>query len=170
MTSVHTEWILQFAQTFSGIFITWINDPTISLHKDSGPQVLISVPPVRRAWSRAASTQDAFIQAIQFGTILYGLQVLSFTLLFNSFISGEIFKLKFNKNMRFFSFKFYKPTCVATRVEWTYTVRRSYSYRVPNRVQHTYEAKDTLSTVSRCWYRFCWKRKGKLVLVLILMH
>lgn len=101
MTSVNAEGILQLTQTFSGVFITWINDPTISLHEDSRAQVFIGVPPVRRARSRATSTQYALIQTIQFRTIFYGLQVLGFTLLFNSFISER----NLNKNQyKYFSF------------------------------------------------------------------
>lgn len=90
VTSVNTEGILKFTQTFSGVFITGINDPTISLHENSGTQVFISIPPVRGTRGGAASTQDAFIQTIQFRTVLNGLQVLSFTLLLNSFVSARL--------------------------------------------------------------------------------
>lgn len=94
VATVHTEGILQLAQTFCGVLVTRIDDPAIGLHKHSRAQILLSIPPVRGARCGAASTQNALVQTIEFETILHRLQVLCLTLLLASFVP----KLKAKRN------------------------------------------------------------------------
>ena len=103
MTSVDREGISKFVQTVLGALIARINHPSVSLHKDSGSQIPIGVPPVARAGSGATCAKNAFIETIlklwnftfplftslfflgksldsyQFSSILCGLQKLLFS-------------------------------------------------------------------------------------------
>jgi len=56
-----------------------IDHPTIRLHQDGWTQVLVTVPPIAWATGRAACTEDAFIEAVQFSAILNRLMMSSFS-------------------------------------------------------------------------------------------
>lgn len=45
------------------------------LHEDRGAEVLVGVPPVRRARGAAAGAQDALVHAVELLAVLYGLCV-----------------------------------------------------------------------------------------------
>lgn len=81
MTTIHTEWISQVVETSLGRLITWIDDPAICLHEHSWAEILVAIPPVRWTRCRAASTQNAFVESIEFSTIVDWLQVLRLSLL-----------------------------------------------------------------------------------------
>jgi hypothetical protein len=57
------------------------------LHEDSRSKVLLRIPPIRRARSGTASTQDAFVHTIQFLSVLGGLEI--FLVLITRLRSGQ---------------------------------------------------------------------------------
>lgn len=76
MTTVHAERILQLVQSLLRVIVTRIDDPAVRLHQHGRPQILVAVPPIRRARCRTAGAQDALVQAVQLRAIFHSLQVL----------------------------------------------------------------------------------------------
>jgi len=74
VTSVYAEGVSEFVESFSRVLISGVNDPSVSLHKDSGTKVPISIPPVAGAGGGAAGAQDALVQAVQLGSVVHALQ------------------------------------------------------------------------------------------------
>lgn len=64
-------------KSFVSKFITGINDPSVSLHEDCGPQVVLWMPPVRRAGWLAAGAKYTLIETVQKLSFLQRLQVFS---------------------------------------------------------------------------------------------
>ena len=80
VASVQLEGIIQFFQSLLSRTITRIFNPTIGLHQHGRSQILVRIPPVTWAGSRAAGTQDTFVHAIQLGPIFFSLQILGLSL------------------------------------------------------------------------------------------
>ena len=51
-----------------------MNSFKMYLHKNSGTQVSITIPPVAGAGGGAAGTQDALVQPVQLGSVVHALQ------------------------------------------------------------------------------------------------
>lgn len=86
---VHAERVLQLVQPGRGRLVTGVDDPAVRLHQDGRPQVLVAVPPVRRARRRAARAQDALVQPVQLGAVVHRLEVLGVALLLAGFVPEE---------------------------------------------------------------------------------
>ena len=76
MASIQLVRIVQTLQSLLRHLITGIGDPSVRLLQNRRTQVLISVPPVRRARRRAAGAENALVQAVQKQTVLVRLQIL----------------------------------------------------------------------------------------------
>src|SRR3546814_16349027 len=63
MATEQTVWIFKVIQTRTGGFIAAIDNKAIGLQQAGGAHELVGVPPERRAGRRAASTQNALVQA-----------------------------------------------------------------------------------------------------------
>lgn len=81
MTPIDTEWITQVVQTRLGRLIARVDDPTVGLHEHGWAEILVAIPPVRGTRCRAASAQNALVQAVKLCAIVDRLQVLSFAFL-----------------------------------------------------------------------------------------
>jgi len=66
VTSIETHFILQLYSALRTMVISRISHPAISLHQRRGTEVLILIPPVAGATSRAASTENTFIKTVEF--------------------------------------------------------------------------------------------------------
>src|SRR3546814_15653786 len=65
MATEQTVWIFKVIQTRTGGFIAAIDNKAIGLQQAGGAHELVGVPPERRAGRRAASTQNALVQAVE---------------------------------------------------------------------------------------------------------
>jgi len=74
VTPVQLERVVEIVQSFLGLIVSRIFDPPVRLHQHGGSEVLVGIPPVRRTARRTACAQNAFVHAIQFVPILFGLQ------------------------------------------------------------------------------------------------
>ena len=70
VTTVQLERIIQFRQPLILEVIARIFDPPVRLHQNRRSQVFISIPPVGRACGATARAEDAFVHAVEFGTVL----------------------------------------------------------------------------------------------------
>ena len=75
MTAVECHVVLKLLLPLFGALVTRICDPPIRLQEHRRSEVLLRVPPVRRARGRAASAQDTFVQPIQLLSVFFGLPV-----------------------------------------------------------------------------------------------
>ena len=76
MAAIQLVRIVQTLQSLLRHLITGIGDPSVRLLQNRRTQVLISVPPVRRARRRAAGAENALVQTVQKQTVLVRLQIL----------------------------------------------------------------------------------------------
>ena len=73
---VELHGVVQPRETCVGILITGIDDPTIGLLEHGGAEVVLGVPPVRRARCGAARAENALVETIQKLAIVTRLVVL----------------------------------------------------------------------------------------------
>lgn len=78
---VNAERVGEALQSFLGLLVTRVDDPSVGLHEYGRSQVLVTVPPVRRTRRRATGAHNALIQTVQLGTVLHRLQQLRVALL-----------------------------------------------------------------------------------------
>ena len=76
VAAVHAHAVVEGRLAFGGLLVTRISQPAVRLQQDGGTQVLLAVPPVRRAGGRAAGAQDAFVQTVELTAVLGTLAVL----------------------------------------------------------------------------------------------
>ena len=74
VASVQLEGVVQRLETLLGELVTRVVDPAESLLEDSGTEVLLGVPPVARARSRAACAENALVHTIKLSAVLLRLQ------------------------------------------------------------------------------------------------
>lgn len=77
VATVQRHGVLQHLTAHLGRLVTRVNQPPVRLHQHGGPQVLLLVPPVRRAGCGAACAKNALVQTVQLGTVLDALKVLA---------------------------------------------------------------------------------------------
>ena len=77
MTTVEAHLILKFLLTMSCVCVTRVGNPTVSLHECGGAEVFVLVPPVGRTGGGTTGTKNAFIEAIEFLTVLLRLEELA---------------------------------------------------------------------------------------------
>ncbi len=75
MATVNAHTVIQSRLPLLLLLVPGIRQPTITLHQDRGTKILLRVPPVRRAGSGAARTENAFIKTIQLLALFLRLQV-----------------------------------------------------------------------------------------------
>lgn len=75
MTSVDAHAVVQRRFALLLLLVTRVRQPPVTLHQDSGPEVLLRVPPVRGAGGRAASAENALVETVQLLALLLRLQV-----------------------------------------------------------------------------------------------
>src|SRR5690554_5404960 len=77
VAAVELERILEVVQARAGVLVARIGDPAVGLEQDGGPEVAVAVPPVAGAGRAAAGAEDAFVQAVEPGTVFLRLQALA---------------------------------------------------------------------------------------------
>lgn len=73
---VELEGVIQLLQTSDTVRISAVRDPTVGLEEDGRPEILLTVPPIRRTGGGAAGAQDALVESIQLLPVFDRLQVL----------------------------------------------------------------------------------------------
>lgn len=76
VATVDAHAVIESVLTLGGLLVTRIGQPTVRLKQDGRTQVLLAVPPVRRARGRAAGAQDAFVKTVELLAVLGALAVL----------------------------------------------------------------------------------------------
>jgi len=76
VTAVQFEGVVQFRQALGGAAVPTVLNPTKGLHQNGRTEILVRVPPITGTGGRAAGAEDAFVHAIEFGSILARLQKL----------------------------------------------------------------------------------------------
>jgi len=74
VATVQAHLVLELLLTLSSVPVSGICNPPVRLHQRCRTEVLVLVPPVRRATRRAASTQNALVETVEFLTVLWRLQ------------------------------------------------------------------------------------------------
>ena len=75
MASIEAHRVLEVSLALGRTLIAGIGEPAVGLEQDSRAEILLGVPPVRRAGCGAAGAENAFIQAIQLLSVLHALSV-----------------------------------------------------------------------------------------------
>lgn len=73
MAAVERHRVLETLLALVGVGVTRVGDPAVSLHEDGGAEVLVLVPPVRRARGGAARAENALVHAVELLAVLLGL-------------------------------------------------------------------------------------------------
>jgi len=76
VATVDAHAVIKSMLTLGGLLVTRIGQPTVRLKQDGRTEVLLAVPPVRRARGRAAGAQDAFVKTVELLAVLGALAVL----------------------------------------------------------------------------------------------
>ena len=76
MATVEPERIFQVIQSLTGGIVPAIHDPAVRLQQGSRTQVTVTVPPVTRTSRTAARAKDAFVHAVELGTVLLVFSIL----------------------------------------------------------------------------------------------
>jgi len=80
VATIQLEGIVQIVQSFLCHLVTRILDPSVRLHQNSRPEVLVGIPPVTGTRCRATGTKNTFVHSIELGTIFLRLEVFSLKL------------------------------------------------------------------------------------------
>ena len=70
LTFLESHVLWQLFDSFTSVLITWVHNPSVSLHQDWGTKIGIRMPPVARTGGRAACTKHTFIESIKFLSII----------------------------------------------------------------------------------------------------
>lgn len=65
MASVQAHAVVQRILALSFLFISRVGYPAVGLEEDSRAEVLLLIPPVRRAGCRAAGAENAFVETVE---------------------------------------------------------------------------------------------------------
>jgi hypothetical protein len=74
MATIEFKGVVQFGQSALRLSIPTVFNPAVGLHEHGRPEVLVGIPPVGRTGRGAAGTEDAFVHAVEFGAVLFGLE------------------------------------------------------------------------------------------------
>mmetsp|Transcript_109657 Transcript_109657/g.224062 ORF Transcript_109657/g.224062 Transcript_109657/m.224062 type:complete len:249 (+) Transcript_109657:334-1080(+) len=80
MTAVEFHGIVHPRQALLRELVAGVSNPPVGLHEYGRPQVVLGIPPVGGARGHAASAKDAFVHAIELGSVFPALKVLRLTL------------------------------------------------------------------------------------------
>ena len=75
VATVQLEGVVELGQALLGVVVAAVLDPAVGLHQHGGAEVLVGVPPVRRARGGAARAEDALVHTVELGPILPALEV-----------------------------------------------------------------------------------------------
>lgn len=64
MAPVQAHRVVEGGLALGLALVAGVGEPAVRLQEDGGAQVLLGVPPVRRARRRAAGAEDALVQAV----------------------------------------------------------------------------------------------------------
>ena len=76
MATVQAHRVLQVDLALGGALVTGIGQPAVGLEQDGGTEILLRVPPVRRARRRATGAENALVQAVELLSVLLALAIL----------------------------------------------------------------------------------------------
>lgn len=76
MAAVDAHAVVQGGLALLGLLVARVGQPAVRLQQDGRAQVLLAVPPVRRAGCRAAGAENALVEAVQLLAIFGALAVL----------------------------------------------------------------------------------------------
>jgi len=76
MATVQAHRVVESVLACVGALVTRVNQPPVRLEENSGAEVLLRVPPVRRARGRAACAQDALVEAVELLPVGLALSIL----------------------------------------------------------------------------------------------
>eukprot|EP00955_Chlamydomonas_euryale_P071093 360958-Chlamydomonas_euryale.AAC.8 len=79
LAAVQLEGVIQLRQALARAVVSAVDDPAVRREQHGRAQVLVRVPPVRRAAGGAARAQDTLVQAVQLQAALLALVVLGAT-------------------------------------------------------------------------------------------
>ena len=74
VAAVELELVVQRGEALLRVLIARVGDPAVGLHEHGRSEVLVAVPPVRRARRRAAKAENALVEAVQLLAVVHGLQ------------------------------------------------------------------------------------------------
>lgn len=76
VAAVQAHAVVERVLALLSALVTRVGDPAVRLHQHGRAQVLLAVPPVRRARGAAASAQDALVQTVELAAVGLRLEVL----------------------------------------------------------------------------------------------
>ena len=77
MAAVEAHAVVEGLLALGGALVAAVGEPAVRLQQDGWAEVLVRVPPVRRARRRAARAQDALVQAVELAPVGGRLAVLA---------------------------------------------------------------------------------------------
>lgn len=77
VATVQAHRVLEVVLALGCALITRVGEPSVRLEQDGGSEVLLRVPPVRRARGRAAGAENALVKTVELAAVLLGLSVLT---------------------------------------------------------------------------------------------
>ena len=77
MAPVQAHAVVKRVLPLLGAFVSRICNPSVRLEEDGWTEVFFAVPPVGGAGCAAAGAEDAFVEAVEFGAVGFGLAVFS---------------------------------------------------------------------------------------------
>ena len=75
VATVQAHAVLEVGLALGLALVARVGEPAVALQQDRGAEVLFRVPPVRRARGRAASAENAFVQAVELLSVFLALAV-----------------------------------------------------------------------------------------------
>src|SRR5689334_14531902 len=70
VTAIKPERILKTVEARPGAFVPAVLNPAVRMPQRGRSKVSIGIPPITRAGCRAASAQNAFVHAVEFGAVV----------------------------------------------------------------------------------------------------
>ena len=77
MASVQAHAVVERILPLLSLLVSRVGDPSIRLQQDGWAEVLLTVPPVRRAGSRAASAENALVESVELLAVFLALSEFS---------------------------------------------------------------------------------------------
>jgi hypothetical protein len=75
VASVKAHAVVKRVLALSNLLVSRVSDPAVRLEEHGGAEVLLLIPPVGWARSRAAGAENAFVKTVELLTLFLGLAV-----------------------------------------------------------------------------------------------
>lgn len=75
MAPVQAHAVVELVLALLRLLVPRVGDPAVRLHEHGRAEVFLGVPPVGGAGGAAAGAEDAFVEAVEFGAVGFGLAV-----------------------------------------------------------------------------------------------